>query len=109
MKSLSKVLSIFQNFCAKIKNQFDTSFAYFKIRQCQKKFSSFFVDLILQSGIVHQSPCPYTRQHNGIAERKNRHLLEVTRTLLIHMRVPKVFWRDVVLMTTYQSHVFVCS
>jgi len=34
--------------------------------------------------IVYQSSCPYTPQQNDIVECKNRHLLEVAHTLLIH-------------------------
>ena len=30
-----------------------------------------------EKGILHQSTCPDTPQQNGIAERKNKHLLEV--------------------------------
>ena len=37
---------------------------------------------------------------NKVVECKNRHLLEVTRTILIHMWVPKQFW-DVILTTCY--------
>ena len=35
-------------------------------------------------GIIHQSSCAYTPQQNGVAERKNRHLIETARTMLIH-------------------------
>jgi len=27
-------------------------------------------------GILHQTSCPYTSQQNGVAERKNKHLLK---------------------------------
>ena len=46
---------------------------------------------------IHQSSCSYTPQQNGVAERKNRHLLKVARCLLLQMNVPKVFWGDAVL------------
>ena len=39
-------------------------------------------------GILHQTSCAYTPQHNGVAERNNRHLVETTRTILIHGDVP---------------------
>ena len=42
-------------------------------------------------GIIHQLSCPHTSQQNGVAERKMRPLLEVTRALLFHMRVPKSY------------------
>jgi len=35
-------------------------------------------------GILHQTSCAYTPQQNGVVERRNRHLIETTRTLLIH-------------------------
>nr|CAN61071.1 hypothetical protein VITISV_006592 [Vitis vinifera] len=40
-------------------------------------------------------------QQNGIAERKNRHLLEVARALMLFSHVPKNFWGEVVLIATY--------
>jgi hypothetical protein len=43
-------------------------------------------------GILSQRSCPYTPQQNGVAERKNRHLLDVVRTLLIDSSVPTRFW-----------------
>ena len=33
--------------------------------------------------ILHETTCPQTPQQNGVAERKNRHILETTRELLI--------------------------
>jgi hypothetical protein len=55
--------------------------------------NSFCVD----RGIIHQTSCPHTSQQNGVVERKHRHLLDVARTLLFHMQVPKHFWGEAVL------------
>lgn len=52
-------------------------------------------------GIFHQSTCRDTPQQNGIAERKNRHLLDVAHALIFHMHVPQYLWGDVVLTATY--------
>ena len=52
-------------------------------------------------GIVHQSSCAYTPQHNGVAERKNRHLVETAYTLLLHHKVPQLFWGDAILVAWY--------
>jgi len=52
-------------------------------------------------GILHQTSCAYTPQQNGVAEHKNRHLIETTRTILIHVGVPQRFWGDVVLSACY--------
>ena len=49
--------------------------------------------VFLQSkGIISQRSCPSTPQQNGVAERKNRHLLDVVRTLLLESSVPPRFW-----------------
>jgi len=52
-------------------------------------------------GILHQTSCAYTPQQNGVVERKNRHIVETTHTLLIHSGVPQWFWGDVILSACY--------
>ncbi|BBH02937.1 hypothetical protein Prudu_013658 [Prunus dulcis] len=46
--------------------------------------------------IIHETTCPQTPQQNSVAERKNRHLLETARALLIRGHVPRHHWDDVV-------------
>ncbi|RVW73427.1 Retrovirus-related Pol polyprotein from transposon TNT 1-94 [Vitis vinifera] len=58
-------------------------------------------EFLAQEGIVHLSSCVDTPQQNGIAERKNRHLLEVARSLMFSMNVPKLFWEQAVLTAAY--------
>ena len=49
--------------------------------------------VFLQSkGIISQRSCPSTPQQNGVAKRKNRHFLDVVRTLLFESSVPPCFW-----------------
>ena len=52
-------------------------------------------------GILHQTSCPDTPPQNGVAERKNRHLLEVARALMFTMNVPKFLWSEAVMMATF--------
>ena len=52
-----------------------------------RPFSSF----MSSHEILHQSSCCYTLQQNGVAERKNRHLVEIAHTLLPHHKVPQRF------------------
>ena len=57
--------------------------------------------LKLQHGILHQTSYVDTPSLNGVAERKNRHLLNNGRPLLFQMHVPKHFWADVVFTTCF--------
>nr|RVW14389.1 Retrovirus-related Pol polyprotein from transposon TNT 1-94 [Vitis vinifera] len=60
-----------------------------------------FTSFMSHHGILHQSSCAHTPQQNGVAERKNRHLVETARTLLLHSNVPFRFWGDAVLTACY--------
>ncbi|GKE82548.1 retrovirus-related pol polyprotein from transposon TNT 1-94, partial [Tanacetum coccineum] len=59
-------------------------------------FSETFQSYMLQHGIFQESSCVYRPAQNGVAEHKNRHLLEVAPALLFQMTVPKPFWADTV-------------
>ena len=90
MKDCSKVLSIFKKFGAEIKNQFDTSVRILKSDNINEFFSSSFVDFyvtVWYSPPIFMSLCSLTKWY---CKTQNRHSLEVTCTLLIHMRIPKV-------------------
>lgn len=56
---------------------------------------------LAEQGIIHQTSCVDTPAQNGVAERKNRHLLEVARSLMFTMGVPKHYWGDAVLTAAY--------
>nr|GEX19925.1 hypothetical protein [Tanacetum cinerariifolium] len=47
--------------------------------------------------IAHRTP-PYTLQHNGVLERRNRTLLDIVRSMMSQTTLPKSFW-DYVLDT----------
>ena len=47
--------------------------------------------------IIHQTSYSYTSQQNGVAKRKYRHILDVARTLIIYISIPKYLCSDVVL------------
>jgi hypothetical protein len=51
--------------------------------------------------ILHQTSCVSTPQQNGIAECKNRDLIEKTRAIMLQMNVPKSFWSYGVLIATH--------
>lgn len=48
-----------------------------------------------------KTTCSNTPQQNGVAERKNRHLLEVIRSLLITDHMPLSYWGEAAAIATY--------
>ncbi|WKA12926.1 hypothetical protein VitviT2T_030269 [Vitis vinifera] len=51
--------------------------------------------------IIHQTTCSNTPQQNGVAERKNRHLLEVVRASLIAAKTPISYWGEAITSAAY--------
>ena len=91
MKTRVELFSIFQKFHAEIRTQFNTSIRILRSDNTKEYFSTTFSSFMSSHGILHQSSCAYTPQHNGVAERKNRHLVETARTLVLHHKVPQRF------------------
>ena len=61
----------------------------------------FLLNFFKINGILHQSSCIDIPKQNGIAERKNRHLLKEARSLLFFANIPKYFSGDAVLTACY--------
>ena len=97
MKNRAELFSIFQKFYAEILTQFNIFIRVLRSDNAQEYFSALFISFMSQHGILHQSSCAHTPQQNGVAERKNRHLIETARTLLLHYHVPFRFGGDAVL------------
>ncbi|RVW97724.1 Retrovirus-related Pol polyprotein from transposon RE2 [Vitis vinifera] len=51
--------------------------------------------------IIHQTTCSNTPQQNGVAERKNRHLLEVVRASLIAAKTQISYWGEAITSAAY--------
>ncbi|KAK9056455.1 hypothetical protein SSX86_023816 [Deinandra increscens subsp. villosa] len=59
-------------------------------------------------GIFHEFNASYTPQQNGVAERKNRTLIEAARTLLADANLPMKYWSEAVHTACYVlNHVLI--
>ena len=101
MKTRVELFSIFQNFHVEIRTQFNTSIRILRSDNAKEYFSTSFSSFMSSHGILHQSSCTYTPQQNGVAERKNCHLVKTVRTLLLHHKVLQRFWWDAILNACY--------
>jgi IS30 family transposase len=81
--------------------QFDAKVKVLRTDNGTEYMESGFQAYLNSHGIIHRTSCVYTNEQNGVAERKNRHLLEVSRSLLFTMNLPKPYWGDEVLAAAY--------
>ncbi|BBH05343.1 hypothetical protein Prudu_016706 [Prunus dulcis] len=81
--------------------QFGAHLQYFKNDGGGEFNSSQFASFLASKGIIHQLSCPSTPQQNGLAERKNRHVIETALTLLVPANLPGQFWYHAVAHAAY--------
>ena len=101
LKDKTAIGSVLPSFCKMIYTQFGTPIKKFRTDNARDYFNNHLHQSFQQEGIIHESSCIDTPQQNGVAERKMRHLLNVTQPLLHHHHAPKKFWREAVLTATY--------
>jgi len=101
LKGKNEVLRCFQNFCNLVTNQFNVKVRIIRTDNGKEYVNNDFAKYISNHGMIHQTTCPGTPPQNGVAERKNRHLLEVARSLMFQMNVPKYLWSEAVMTAAY--------
>ena len=80
-----------------IETQFSSKIKTFRFDGGGEYTSSAFKSYLLQHCIIHQISCHYTPQQNGMVERKPRHLIETTITLLSQASISTTYWSYAVL------------
>ena len=96
-----EVSCIFEQFYAMIDTQFNSKIQILHADNGTEYFNSVLGTFVSKHGMLHQSSCVDTPQQNRVSERKNRHLLELARSLLFTANVPKHFWGDAILTACY--------
>ena len=84
----SQVLTKFQHLVNLLRNFTGQTIQTLRTDNGGEYTSSAFRDYCLQRGIAREFAPPYTPQRNGVAERRNRSLLDITRCLLLDKRLP---------------------
>ncbi|KAL1206309.1 Retrovirus-related Pol polyprotein from transposon TNT 1-94 [Cardamine amara subsp. amara] len=101
LPSKDKVFEAFVNFQTYVTNHFNANIKVLRSDNGGEYTSNTFKAHLANHGILHQTSCPYTPQQNGVAERKNRHLMEVARSMMFHKNMPRRFWGDAVMTACY--------
>lgn len=97
----SEALCTFKNFKSCVEKE---TGAYIKCLRTDRggEFTSHdFNSFCKEHGIKRQLTAAYTPQQNGVAERKNRTIMNMVRSMLSEKKIPKNFWPEAVNWTVH--------
>ena len=94
IKKMSVVLEKFTDLKALIENASGKKINILRSDNGGEYISNYFLHICSQSGIQIQHSVPYTPQQNGVAERKNRSLKEMTTCMLESKKLAGNLWEE---------------
>ncbi|RVX19268.1 Retrovirus-related Pol polyprotein from transposon RE1 [Vitis vinifera] len=101
MKTKDEENLLFQNFHKVIETQYNAKVRVLRSDNGGEYQSSDLQKYLEGYDIIHQTTCSNTPQQNGVAERKNQHLLEVVRGSLIAAKTPISYWGEAITSAAY--------
>lgn len=99
--SKSDVLSVFKTYKAYAENLTGKKIKNLQSDNGREYVNNEFDDYLKKAGIRRRLTAPYTPQQNGIAERKNRTLVEMARCMMHQAGSPPSFWAEAVNTANY--------
>ena len=97
----SDALDCFKRYTNLVKNQLNVKIKTLRTDRGREYLSDQFKSFCDEKGIAKQLTIPYTPQQNGVAERRNRTLLDMVRSMMAQANLPISFWGDVLLTAAY--------
>ncbi|GJS19765.1 retrotransposon protein, putative, ty1-copia subclass [Tanacetum coccineum] len=92
LKHKHEVFETFKVFKSEVENQLEKTIKAIRSNRGGKYISQEFKDYLKTCGIVQKLTPPYTPQHNGKSERRNRTLLNMVRSMMSLTILPLSFW-----------------
>lgn len=78
IKTKDEVFQKFKEYKSVIENQLDRKIKILKSDRGREYFPTEFDNYCREHGLIHQKSAPYTPQQNGLVERKNRTLVDMS-------------------------------
>jgi transposase InsO family protein len=100
-----KVFDKFKEYKALVENQTGMKIKTLRSDNGGKFVSKNFDNFLHECGIQRQTRAPYTPQHNGVAERANRTIMECARSMIRAQGFDLEFWAKAVNTTVYVKNV----
>lgn len=101
LKFKSEAFENFRNFKALVEKQSGCNIKILRTDRGGEFLSNDFNLFCEENGICRELTTPYTPQQNGVAERKNRTVVEMARSLLNARGLPVHFWGEAVATAVY--------
>ncbi|GKA90511.1 putative ribonuclease H-like domain-containing protein [Tanacetum coccineum] len=106
--SKDETSAILKNFISKIENVVDKKVKIIRCDNGTEFKNRVMSEVCKQKGIKREFSVARTPQQNGVAERRNRTLIKVARTMLADSKLPTTFWVEAVNTACYvQNRVLV--
>jgi transposase InsO family protein len=94
LKSKYEVLGKFKEFKALVENLFERKIKILKSDNGGEYTSNEFGILCIDARIKKELTTPYYPQQNGVAERKNRTIMEAVKTMIHNQDLPMHLWAE---------------
>lgn len=101
LRTKDEALHQFQDFKVMVENSYNQKIATLRTNRGGEYLSKTYHDFCVKSGIHHALTCAYTPHQNGESERRNRTVLEMARSLLLHVQLPKALWEEAARTAVY--------
>ena len=101
LKNKSEVFDKFTQFYKMVQTQYKQCIQVLRSDNGGEYINANMKTFFVEKGLIHQTSCAYTPEQNGVAERKNRYILEITRALLIESKIPTSFWPEAIATSVY--------
>jgi hypothetical protein len=101
MKKKSEVTEKFKEYKCLVEKKTERKIKTVRSDNGTEYTSHYLEDFLKQEGIRHELTVEYTPQQNGVAERKNRSLVETARCLMIQSGLSASFWAEGILTANH--------
>lgn len=101
LREKSEVEAKLKEYVAMVSNKFSMKPKIFRSDRGGEYTGQRVTSFLKSQGIQIQYTAPYTPQQNGVAERKNRTLIEMARCMIEDAELPYVFWAEAVCTANY--------
>ena len=101
IKAKSEVFQCFKKFKQHVEKQSGRSVKALRSDNGREYVNGEFNEFLVKNGIARQLTVPYSPQQNGVAERANRTLVEMARSMLVESKMSQNLWAEAVNTAVY--------